>query len=116
MQFSRGPYYSEEPLASEPREEPRTNRTSGVSKAFAFSLVGIAVLLGFTLGLISDSFGDTVRSRASLYDEAVVTDLFESRYVLGRVWLLKPVRSVAFDHVGESDGVHRREPPVDFDQ
>ena len=65
MQFSRGPYYSEEPPEPEPGEEPRTNRTSGVSRTFAFSLVGIAVLLGFTLGLLTDPFGGPVRNRAS---------------------------------------------------
>ena len=78
MQYGKGPYYSEDPLERELREKPRTNRPSGVSKTFAFSLAGIAVLLGFTLGLISDSFSDPVGSRASLYDEAMITDLFES--------------------------------------
>ena len=78
MQYGKGPYYSEDPLERDLREKPRTNRPSGVSKTFAFSLAGIAVLLGFTLGLISDSFSDPVGSRASLYDEAMITDLFES--------------------------------------
>ena len=78
MQYGKGPYYSEDPLERDLREKPRTIRPSGVSKTFAFSLAGIAVLLGFTLGLISDSFSDPVGSRASLYDEAMITDLFES--------------------------------------
>ncbi|MCH8061540.1 MAG: hypothetical protein IH861_03450 [Chloroflexi bacterium] len=67
-----------EPVEREPGEELRTNRRSGVSKIFAFSLVAIAVLLGFTLGLLSDSFGGPVGGRASLYDEAMITALFES--------------------------------------
>ncbi|MCH7627007.1 MAG: trypsin-like peptidase domain-containing protein [Chloroflexi bacterium] len=78
MQFSRGPYYLEDPVDREPGEEPRANRRSGVSKTFAFSLAAIAILLGFTLGLLSDSFGGPVGGRASLYDEAMITELFES--------------------------------------
>jgi len=78
MKFSRGPYYLEESVEREPGEELRTKRRSGVSKTFAFSLVAIAILLGFTLGLLSDSFGGPVGGRASLYDEALITELFES--------------------------------------
>ena len=77
MQYSRGPYYPDEPVEQELREEPRANRPSGVSKTFAFSLVGIAVLLGFTLGLLSNSFGGPVGGGVSLYDEATVTKIFE---------------------------------------
>ena len=54
-----------------------TSRT-GASKPFVVVVVGLAVLVGFTLGLLTtDILGDSGRASGPLFDEKRVTSLFE---------------------------------------
>ena len=55
-----------------------TPRKRGVSKTFLFGIISITLLLGFTLGLLSvGSIGNSPFRSTSLYDEELVTSLFE---------------------------------------
>lgn len=55
-----------------------TPRKYGVSKTFAFGVISLALLLGFTLGLLSvGSLSGSPFKSTSLYDEELVTSLFE---------------------------------------
>ena len=55
-----------------------TPRKQGVSKTFLFGVISVTLLLGFTLGLLSvNSFNGSPFKSTSLYDEELVTSLFE---------------------------------------
>ena len=55
-----------------------TPRKQGVSKTFVFGVISVTLLLGFTLGLLSvNSFNGSPFMSTSLYDEELVTSLFE---------------------------------------
>jgi 2-alkenal reductase len=71
MEHSDRPYYRDE---LPQRELPRRSR--GASRAFVFAIAAIAVLFGFSFGLLAS---DTLGSDADmpLYDEELVTTVFE---------------------------------------
>ena len=56
----------------------RVTRYRGASKALVLGVAAIALLVGFTLGILStSSIGDGVGESRGLYDEDLVTSLFE---------------------------------------
>ena len=58
-----------------PRQVPRYR---GVSRTFVLGVAAVALLLGFTLGILwTSSTGDGVGGSRALYDEDLVTSLFE---------------------------------------
>lgn len=71
MEHSESSYYRDE---LPQRELPR--RRQGASRAFVFAIAAIAVLFGFSFGLLAS---DTLDAGVStpLYDEELVTSLFE---------------------------------------
>ena len=63
---------------SDSLQKQPTGRSMRVSRTFVFGIVVVGVLLGFALGLLaSGSLGTTGRSSSTLYDEGLVTSLFE---------------------------------------
>ena len=59
-------------------EQYNRPRKSGTSRTFAFAVLAIGLLLGFTLGLISYTSLNDSESSTPLFDERLVTELFEN--------------------------------------
>lgn len=57
----------------------RPSSSEGVSKTFVAGIIAIGMLLGFTLGLISATALGRSRTPSPLFDEALVTSIFEDR-------------------------------------
>ena len=81
-------------------------RTKGVSIAFVVGILAVGVFLGFTLGLFSsDSLGDTRVKSTILYDEDLVTSLFEKASpAIVEIQVLRRTARLGLTGVGTGSG------------
>ena len=86
-------------------EEPRPRSRWGVSKTFLIGILAISLLLGFTMGMIYAGPTGSKRTSGILYDEKLVTALFESASpAVVEISIARQVRGLPIPGVGTGSG------------
>lgn len=86
--------------------EPPRRRGVRVSKSFVLGIVAAAALFGFTLGIIaSESLGGAVGGSPALYDEKLVTSLFDKASpAVVEVVVTQRIGSLRLERTGSGSG------------